>query len=542
MLIDRMFVINAEKLIFGTPTDLYYYDPNAGLSYLTPIYSTGTVAVSGTTVTGTGTGWTTPDATTGRNPARVGDEIAFTDNAENDPEATWYKIDAVGSGTSLTLHTSAGTVDSGHAYTIRQKFTNRVFEKWSTDVYTNAGGVEDLWFGTNGVDPIVAWNGVDTSARWANCDFKAKRLRVFQNMMIYGAVTTSGTFKPTSIINSDNGDPEAFASGLSGEFIVRQGFEEISRLEPLGDNLIAYGDGKATQIQFVGDPVVFAFRQILDGIGPLGSGYIANFGDYHEFASRDGQYRFDGVSSTLISKHVWREILRTSDPARKRMAFTHFNQEAGEVVWATPLVTDTDVGEADGALQQAYVEAYLEEVPNPAFIPYSRRAFPFISAGYTIRSSVLTFDQVTTAWKDSNFRWNDQFFFAAFPLSICGDENGRVWILDGAQTGADDDLPGFVTFGRRVLGDERTRGLLARIYPFAAQFDGDLTVTSMYSDHADGAPTIVQEDIFDMNLVEGGHFVTPYRRGRFFEVQFGTPGNPWQISGYDIDARSGGKR
>ena len=90
-------------LIAGTIHDLYYWDTGSSkFLFITPTYITGTVAASGTAVTGTGTAWTTN--------AAVGDEIAFGSTTKNDPTGTWYTIDTVTDDTHLVLHTSAGTV------------------------------------------------------------------------------------------------------------------------------------------------------------------------------------------------------------------------------------------------------------------------------------------------------------------------------------------------------------------------------------------------------------------------------------------------
>ncbi len=73
-------------------------------------YSTGTVAVSGTAVTGSGTSWFSDGVP-------VGARIGF---GSTDPTAitTWYTIAAIPSGTSLTLASSAGTIGSGTSYVI----------------------------------------------------------------------------------------------------------------------------------------------------------------------------------------------------------------------------------------------------------------------------------------------------------------------------------------------------------------------------------------------------------------------------------------
>lgn len=73
-------------------------------------YSTGTVAVSGTTVTGTGTGWLTNGVPIG---ARIG--FGSTDNADI---TTWYTITAIPSNTSLTLQSTPGTIAGGTTFII----------------------------------------------------------------------------------------------------------------------------------------------------------------------------------------------------------------------------------------------------------------------------------------------------------------------------------------------------------------------------------------------------------------------------------------
>lgn len=76
------------------------------------LHTTGTVGVSSTTVTGTNTKFVQEEFA-------VGARIGF---GSTDPTAisTWYTISAIGSDTSITLSTSAGTVTSGTPYVIEE--------------------------------------------------------------------------------------------------------------------------------------------------------------------------------------------------------------------------------------------------------------------------------------------------------------------------------------------------------------------------------------------------------------------------------------
>ena len=91
-------------------------------------YTTGTVGVSGTAVTGSGTGWSTG--------LSVGSRIGF---GSTDPQAitTWYQISAIGSDTSITLTSSAGTVSSGTSYVIQ----DLMFVHANTNATATNGGL-----------------------------------------------------------------------------------------------------------------------------------------------------------------------------------------------------------------------------------------------------------------------------------------------------------------------------------------------------------------------------------------------------------------
>lgn len=98
--------IGAVTLTFPTATT----HTVRGFRALLENYTTGTVGVSGTAVTGTGTVWGTG--------LSVGSRIGF---GSTDPNAitTWYEISAIGSDTGITLTSSAGTISSGTPYVIQ---------------------------------------------------------------------------------------------------------------------------------------------------------------------------------------------------------------------------------------------------------------------------------------------------------------------------------------------------------------------------------------------------------------------------------------
>src|SRR5690606_39015668 len=147
-----------RKTIFGNTTDLFQY-VSGTLSYITPRYGTGTISVTNgsKTVTGTGTAWETAGV-------KAGDLICLGADVV-DPGATWYEIASGDSETQITLlNEHAESTSAGEAYTIRLTFTSNILQPYETEASrngTNLGSGSDgaRWYATNGVDPIVAWDG-----------------------------------------------------------------------------------------------------------------------------------------------------------------------------------------------------------------------------------------------------------------------------------------------------------------------------------------------------------------------------------------------
>jgi hypothetical protein len=546
MRIDNFFPRDLdEQLIFGDMTDLYVYDPDTDtVAYLTPQYDTGTASSANgapgfSTVTGVGTDWD-PEAS-------VGDFIHFGAANYANPAGTWYEISARTNDTTLTIIGETGVIAAG-AYTIRKVFHMSDTSEWDTEVFVNDGtSGDDLWIATNGVDPVVSWNGTDpTVTSHSSMNFVCQTLANFANMILYGNISTGGVSFPSSIINSDVGFPLAAGddgTGLSDQFQIHEGSDEIVNIVPMGDLAVAYSRGHCTSIQFAGEDLVFIFRNAVNGLGPISLNAIADFGDFHEFIGPDAQYTFDGVSLSEVNEHVFRDILRTVDPIRRFRVYGHFDEENGDLIWSVPLTTDDEVGSVDGPPEQAYVEHYLEDAGEKLPTPFSRRAFPFTTTGFYAQAEGKTWADMTIAWEEVNYAWNDQFLQSAFPLNLAGDVTGQIYTLNTAQTGDGVVLPSYVRFGRRALGDGRQRSLLTRVYPFVEPNSTDLDIVIWLGDHAMGALSQKGNLTFDQTMPEGEHFVSVFRRGRFMELQFGSEdGTGWVLDGYDIDYVPGGLR
>lgn len=535
--IDNFFPrMTDEQLMFGTDTDIFRYDPVTDeVLFITPTYAVGTASSSGTAVTGVGTDWD-PNV-------KIGDYISFGSATVNDPDATWFLITNRTSDTAITISPSSGVVAAG-PYTIRRTFSGTLDDVWSFDTFVqDSVSGDDLWIATNGIEPVISWNGTDpTVTLHPELNFTCKVVTTFTNMMIYQNLIQGGEALPTSIINSDIGKPLDVVSGLSEQFRIHDGTDQILNSIPLGDNLVFYSERHLVMAQFVGDPLVFLFRTAIAGIGAISYNGIGDFGDFHEFAAADAMYVFDGVSVRETNAQVWREIIRSADPVRRRHVYAHFDEESGDLIWSVPGTTDPGVGDVLAGPVTGWAEHYLEEVPDGTETPYSRRAFPFTATGYYEQSEGLTWQDVVGTFADFQFSWNDQFFALGFPLNIAGDVNGQIYIFGNSQTGDGALLPSFVRFGREPTGNGIERNLVTRFYPFATKLSSILNVRVWASDFAAGPTTSFGIYPFDTALIESVFFVSIFRRMRYVEFELNSDGSPWEIWGHDREFAKGGRR
>lgn len=528
-----------DHTVIGTPSDLYH-KTTSGITYLTPRYAVGTVAVSGATpavVTGTGTDWSPL--------IRQGDQISFGNNAQNSLTATWYTIDIVTDDTHLTLTTAvAGApIGAGSQYTIRRLFQPGAEDIWDVEPFINDPAQLDWLYITNGADPIYRWDGTSTQVTpSAVTGFTCKHLAVYSNMMLYMNLLQSGDTLSADLVNSNVGDPEDVTTGLSEQFKVHDEAGEIVGARRIGDNLAIYSKRNVVLAQFIGGDVVFVFRKVVANAGPLSPRLVVDFGDYHEFIHNDNMYRFDGASVARMNDHIWQAVLRNVDPNRLKYGHGFINEQFGEALWWVPIA-----GDAGQAADVCYSEHYLEQKDPRVAIPHGRRSYPFTAAGLFTEQTTLTWDDISDQWDMYAGKWDDIENLASFPTFLVGDENGNLWIGNRGVNAGGVAQRSFVHFGRRPTAEGKSRNLIWRIYPIARDPTGvgdDLMVTTYLSDHGHGPVAQDGTQSFLFPLAEGGHFVTVRRRARFAEIEFSmeTLNGTWGLEGYDWDIRPGGWR
>ncbi len=145
-------------------------------------YSTGTVAVSGTAVSGSGTDWLSDGVPIG---ARIG--FGSTDPVDI---TTWYTVSTIPSATSLTLESSAGTISSGTAFVIdKNRNIDWVF---LTDNATAAATRRTTLFTFDRSNSVFNWKGAIIHTFPATTNHTVRGFRVSYEKYTTGTVDVSG--------------------------------------------------------------------------------------------------------------------------------------------------------------------------------------------------------------------------------------------------------------------------------------------------------------------------------------------------------------
>ena len=519
-----------------------------------------------------------------RKNVRPGDKFYFGAVGQNSQSATWWTVATVQSNTQFTLTADYGsTTSTGNTYTVRQLATpisaaaapfSAFNPNWSSETFPNAGFPynKDMWFATNGVDPLISWDGLAVSGQYVTTvPFISSQIHRHKNLMIYGGlVGSNGQLLPSSIANSDNGTPTLVAGGVAFQGSVSDGPYVINHLATLGnilmiymsgpqggasDNVSAQG-GSVVSGAFVGYPNVWAFSEVIRGRGPIAQGLVAEFPDRHQFLASDGMYRYNGIFVQIMNDHIWRPVLKNVDMSRASQAFCCINETYGDLQWVLPLQTDGATLGVNFPLSAAtaYTEAYMEQPNSFLFKPYTQRDFPFTAAGLWQGQTGWTWNNDGLAWSNTPFPFDNTGLPTTVPIQLVGDSAGNIWQLyqsNGFQ--GVNAYTSWLWYPQRVL-DLHSRMLVKRVYPFfeyVPNANYTISVTLSLRDGLQEPTVITDTQQFDPSYsatTDGTVFryTKHFRRGRVAQVCIGTRGctgyEPFIIDGYDLDYIPGGLR
>lgn len=530
-LLDELAKFDGSTVgVAGTPNDLYKRISFGVFDFITPVYNTGTAAISAADppiVTGTGTTF-------------VGN-IGVGDRFRIDAQGAWQGVDSVDSNTQLTLVAGVypGSPHAAQAYTVRNLFQAVAMARWMATVFK-----DEILMVIPGTE-IRSWDGVTATVIKPASAFgtlEAAIINTYSNRPIVGKTVEAGVRFPQRVRWPENGtnDDWVVAAGKEAGFLdITEGADWMQGLYQLGNYMVAYKERSVHLLNFVGTPFIFGRRQVISGIGLLAPRAVADLGDEHFFFGSDNIYSFNGMSLKAIGTEVIDEIIALMDPTKLDEVIAWVIEEHAQVQFIVPL-------SAGG--YKAYTYHFDEEGDV-----WTKRDLPSTAVGFHTQQEDIKWNQLDIQWTEYPPRWSDRDLLGFFPLNIFGDVVGRIWTFGTIDSENGVAIEGHATFGGfgMLIGDEAATDLikeLAYVDPWAdTGLPGHKMKVQVLTEGRLGRG-FVPSSSGEYQLDGSGHEKVSFREsGKAFSIKFATPdapqvGNIWVLNGYGVGISIRGRR
>lgn len=423
------------KPVFACATEIYWF--NTGTQTITPIsrYDVGTCSVTNgsSTVTFSGTLLTKY--------VKPGDKLIEINGVPVD-----YTIASVTDTQVVLTTTYSGTTETNKPYKIRQIFSNQ--GHWNVDVFQGS-----MYF-TNGVDSLLRWSGdsnfleiVPGSPPIANF------VRAFGSHLFLGFLTIGGNPQPWTVAWCDAANPDNWSSGDAAIRVLPEGSDWIVGMELLRNKLIVYRDRSINVCEYIGGIFVFSTTTALVGVGPLGSGAIANMLEDHVFLGPDNVYTFDGATLEDIGTlKVQKWIIQLIHPARIEAVRSLIVEEENLIYFFYP-----DVSAGGDWCNKSLVFDYSEE-------SFLEGDAPNVTAsGFFARFENKTIDQWNDVIDSVNVLIDSRTLLSLSPVVLLGDKDGKIYTIEGHNADTQ-TLDSFCESGFTDFGDSTRVKSLNRLY------------------------------------------------------------------------------
>lgn len=167
-------------------------------------------------------------------------------------------------------------------------------ENWSLESWGS-------WLvGTNDVDVPQVWKNAASMVPLGGVNFtRAKLFKKLQNHLLAFNTNVSGQqFNFSSKSNPE--DWVTTASNSAGDLFIRDLDAQIEAVELLGESIGFYSADMAGIVQYVGAPLYFGAKVMLNGIGAVSQYAVVQVGRLHYGLSKKGFWRSDMVSFDYI--------------------------------------------------------------------------------------------------------------------------------------------------------------------------------------------------------------------------------------------------
>lgn len=278
--------------------------------------------------------------------------------------------------------------------------------------------VNDIYIFTNGVDPIMQWNGGILPAQpLPNTDFKGKVVRGFYAHLLVGGIDTD----PQTVVWTRQGTIDDWYGPTSGAVQLRQGADWIVTMERMGDQLVVYKERSVVAATYVGDPEIFRFDEVVSGIGLPARRAIANLGNEHIFFGWDNIYSYSGGRSVdPIGSKLQQDILRNLDPKQVSKIIGLIIEELNEIWFLVP---------SPGSEYPDLIWVWNYEHNR-----WIKNQMTATAVGFWERTNDITIGKVEGTIGASQLRIGDRSFLSASPITVFTEPDGAAYMYTDTQS------------------------------------------------------------------------------------------------------------
>jgi hypothetical protein len=372
---------------------------------------------------------------------------------------------------------------------------------------------------------------------------RTRSLRPFQSFLVMIGYTDGSDEYPYTVRWGDEYDPTSVpgsyditsTTNLAGENPLGGRFGALVDALPLGGTNIIYAERGAYAMQFVGAPLVFAFRELFDDGGLANVGACCTFENRHFVVGREDIYVHDGSSKqSIVSRRVKSAFFSAVADTRSITVTPDYERSEIWVCFA-----DKDAPDSRTA-NRAFVWNWTNDAWTARDVPGTRAlAFgPNLGEGGGASGA---WESLGNSWDNWSAQWNDigadvqaqsgRLFAASFTdsklyaLNESFGANGAGYRAFAEATKIDLD---------QVLQRATERVLnIKRIVP---QISGNGTVTFYIgSSNSPQAPVLWKNTkVFN---IESDYKIDCRVSGRYLAIRVEStqPSGQWQLSGFDLD-------
>ena len=296
---------------------------------------------------------------------------------------------------------------------------------WHTDTYgefalvTNNVDVPHSWVsGAANAVPLVNWPAT----------YKAATIASYKGFIVTGNITKAAVNSPQLIKWSTQADPgllpgswdETDPTVLAGENELKGSGGAIVDMQVLNDTLYIYRETAVDTMTFIGGTLVFAFKQLFTGWGPIADNCVATLGRMQWIFANNDLLMHDGSTYQSLVEGKQRErIFNQIDGLNQEKCFVTTNNSENEVWFCYPVSGDTS---ATRAFTYNFVTGETGE--------RELSQFEHATAGRKLEVAGSEWDNDNRFWNDADENWNANQAVGTLNLYSISAENLKIFAED----------------------------------------------------------------------------------------------------------------